>query len=178
MTLIPSVIVHYIDRSCISQIYAMKLHQKIIRHMLCFRRISEYIKNHGNSVELHAELTCCNPTVFMYADVSIHFIPFLLVTHKSMTGNTKSELRIPAQGVSDDDQVTIANTINDQFVKVSSNIPFWSWCSRGLLTSKRTPTITLSLGCVRWAQNPPKQLAQMEFHLNLWKNLLMSWVHI
>ena len=42
---------------------------------------------------------------------------------KSMTGNTKSELRIPVQGVSDDDLVTIANTINDQFVKVSSNIP-------------------------------------------------------
>ena len=42
---------------------------------------------------------------------------------KSMTGNTKSELRIPVQGVSDDDHVNIANTINDQFVKVSSNIP-------------------------------------------------------
>ena len=41
---------------------------------------------------------------------------------KSMTHNTKSELRIPVQGVSDDDHVTIANTINDQFVKVSSNI--------------------------------------------------------
>ena len=34
-----------------------------------------------------------------------------------MTGNTKSELRIPVQGVSDDDHVTIANIINDQFVK-------------------------------------------------------------
>ena len=42
---------------------------------------------------------------------------------KSMTGNTKSELRIPVQGVSDDHHITIANTINDQFVKVSSNIP-------------------------------------------------------
>ena len=40
-----------------------------------------------------------------------------------MTCNTKSELRIPVQGVSDDDHVTIANTINDQFVKVSSSIP-------------------------------------------------------
>ena len=42
---------------------------------------------------------------------------------KSMTGNTKSEVRIPVQGVSDDDHVTIANTNNDQFVKISSNIP-------------------------------------------------------
>lgn len=42
---------------------------------------------------------------------------------KSMTGNTKADLRIPVQGVSDDDHITIANMINDQFVHVSSNIP-------------------------------------------------------
>ena len=42
---------------------------------------------------------------------------------KTMSGNTKAVLRIPVQGVSDDDHVTIANTINDQFVKVSSHIP-------------------------------------------------------
>ena len=42
---------------------------------------------------------------------------------KSMTGNTKSDLRIPVQGVSDDDHITIANTINYQFVKVSSHMP-------------------------------------------------------
>ncbi len=40
-----------------------------------------------------------------------------------MTRNTNAVLRIPFQGVSDDDHVTIANTINDQFVKVSSHIP-------------------------------------------------------
>ena len=69
---------------------------------------------------------------------------------KSMTGNTKSELRIPVQGVSDDDHVTIANTINDQFVKVSFNIPLLILVFLRLTyTSQRTPTITLSLGCVR-----------------------------
>ena len=67
-----------------------------------------------------------------------------------MTGNTKSELGIPVQGVSDDDHVTIANTINDQFVKVSFNIPLLILVFLRLTyTSQRTPTITLSLGCVR-----------------------------
>ncbi|XP_072037054.1 uncharacterized protein [Amphiura filiformis] len=42
---------------------------------------------------------------------------------RSMTRNTKSELSIPISGVSDDDHGTIANTINDQFVSISSNIP-------------------------------------------------------
>ena len=38
---------------------------------------------------------------------------------------TKSDLRIPVQGMSDDDHVTIANTINDQigegFLRYPSN---------------------------------------------------------
>ena len=41
---------------------------------------------------------------------------------KSMTGSTKSEGRIPIQGISDGDHITIANIINDQFVKVSSHM--------------------------------------------------------
>ena len=87
-----------------------------------------------------------------------------------MTGNTKSELRIPVQGVSDDDHVTIANTINDQFVKVSSNIPPLDLGALGLTYQPKNPTITHILGmCTLSSErsNPPKQLAQMEFHPNL-----------
>ena len=96
-----------------------------------------------------------------------------------MTGNTKSELRIPVQEVSDDDHVTTANTINDQFVKVSSNIPLLILFSR-LSYQPKNPHHHSILGmCTLSSEksNPPKQLAQMEFHPNLWKNLLMSWVH-
>ena len=55
--------------------------------------------------------------------------------------------------MSDDDHVTIANTINDQFVKVSSSIlPLDLGVLEAYLPAKEPPTITLSLGCVRWAE--------------------------
>ena len=103
---------------------------------------------------------------------------------KSMTGNTKSELGIPVQGVSDDDHVTIANTINDQFVKVSFNIPLLILVFLRLTyTSQRTPTITLSLGCVRWAQKgqihqsnwPRWNFTQTCERICLWVEFTINW---
>ena len=89
---------------------------------------------------------------------------------KSMTGNTKSELRIPVQGVSDDDHITIANTINDQFVKVSSNIPPLDLGALGAYLPAKEPPPSLypwDVYAELERSNPPKQLAQMEFHPNL-----------